>query len=260
MRWIFAPSRRRRALGGAVGGERCFAGATSGALIRAPSIPVDSCGLRGAGEAQARNEFPPASAVPSSAREPRLFAEDLLGAGHGRIVVLDLLTPGRIPKVRAWANTDAATAPADGAVMMSGMIRSVPTRYWRAPTSNEPLVPPPASTKAVGPSRSEGSSSDHPPRLPLPPPAAAVTISIGLPTGTPVPHHSDPGIRPVDRHRNPLGLGPGDDVGHQVGDRATGAHAERLPVDPTVSRPGGARPGQQVDHRPPCGASSIPLR
>ncbi len=56
-------------------------------------------------------------------------------------------------RVRACANTEAAMAPADVAVMMSGTIRSVPTRYCSAPTSKEPFVPPPASTNAVGPTR-----------------------------------------------------------------------------------------------------------
>ena len=51
--------------------------------------------------------------------------------------------------VRACANTVAAMAPAEVAVTMSGMTPSTSTRYCNAPTSKDPLVPPPASTNAV---------------------------------------------------------------------------------------------------------------
>ena len=53
--------------------------------------------------------------------------------------------------VRACASTVAAMAPAEVAVMIAGVIRSTPTRYCSTPTSNEPLVPPPARTNAVAP-------------------------------------------------------------------------------------------------------------
>ena len=56
-------------------------------------------------------------------------------------------------KVRAWANTTAPMAPADVAVMMSGRMPSVAIRYCSAPTSNDPLVPPPAKTNTVEPPR-----------------------------------------------------------------------------------------------------------
>ena len=55
--------------------------------------------------------------------------------------------------VRAWASTVAAMAPAEVAVTISGTMCSTPIRYWRTPTSKEPLVPPPARTNAVGPVR-----------------------------------------------------------------------------------------------------------
>ena len=87
--------------------------------------------------------------------EPGLLAEDVLGAASW---------PGRRPRsrrpaaansarVRAWASTVAAMAPAEVAVTMSGTMPSTPTRYCSAPTSKDPLVPPPARTNAVGPVR-----------------------------------------------------------------------------------------------------------
>ena len=71
--------------------------------------------------------------------------------------------------------------------MMSGAIPSTPTRYCSTPTSKEPLVPPPARTKAVGPGRGSGGIEGfwHPPPGAdkdasgdgAHPPAAAVTTS-----------------------------------------------------------------------------------
>ena len=113
--------------------------------------------------------------------------------------------------VRAWASTVAAMAPADVAVTMSGVMRSIPTRYCSAPASKDPLVPPPARTNAVGPTvPSVMAPSLASPGHHCQPPAAAVTTSTWLPARTRVLGHSERGTTARSTATAiPLGSGPG---------------------------------------------------